>query len=584
MLRRFAGGVPQIVSKPSSTKKKLIIPTTVAFLTLIITMILSAYFLFSSNVTSSTNEQTLSASQQVLTNYESYFDSVISASNNILGKYANVDEASIETDMQSYFTTIESFKSEILRISLYKASDGSYLSGDNSTPKGGANTTATWFTSATDNPLINIFSPVSSNYPNVQYIFTLSKYVFFDKNRSLDAVLRIDYDFAKIVDTISPATLGTGGRFIIYTKDYQTIYTSSETGVFSDQEKGLVENLVIGSTTVTFDNHYFYLYAATITNTSWRVAIFTNQDALRTAITRFTWIIGLVGLALIIAFVVVLNIVANSITKPIKQLQKEMADIESLNYQTNLQPEIKGSAEVVELNHSFNQMMGRITELTSAIVSEKEEQRKSELKALQNQINPHFLYNTLDSIIAMIDKGENSKAEDMIVALSKFFRISISKGQNIIPLPNEIEHARNYLLIQKMRFGDSFSYTIDVEPGLEKYFVVKLILQPLVENSIGHGMKEGEVGRISIRAFSDGDFIKFEIKDNGYGMTPEKVDELVKSLDDDTVYQGVGLKNVYQRIRIYYGEKANLLIQSEEDVGTTITIVIPKEGANFHEE
>jgi two-component system sensor histidine kinase YesM len=184
----------------------------------------------------------------------------------------------------------------------------------------------------------------------------------------------------------------------------------------------------------------------------------------------------------------------------------------------------------------------------------------------------------------MIDKGENSKAEDMIVALSKFFRISISKGQNIIPLPNEIEHARNYLLIQKMRFGDSFSYTIDVEPGLEKYFVVKLILQPLVENSIGHGMKEGEVGRISIRAFSDGDFIKFEIKDNGYGMTPEKVDELVKSLDDDTVYQGVGLKNVYQRIRIYYGEKANLLIQSEEDVGTTITIVIPKEGANFHEE
>jgi two-component system sensor histidine kinase YesM len=157
--------------------------------------------------------------------------------------------------------------------------------------------------------------------------------------------------------------------------------------------------------------------------------------------------------------------VVNSITNPIKRLQKEMVEIESLNYETTLQPEIGGTSEVVELNHSFNQMMGRITELTSAIVSEKEEQRKSELKALQNQINPHFLYNTLDSIIAMIDKGENEKAEDMIVALSKFFRISISKGQNIIPLPNEIEHARNYLLIQKMRFGDSFSYTIDVEPG-----------------------------------------------------------------------------------------------------------------------
>jgi Na+-transporting methylmalonyl-CoA/oxaloacetate decarboxylase gamma subunit len=127
---------------------------------------------------------------------------------------------------------------------------------------------------------------------------------------------------------------------------------------------------------------------------------------------RFTLIITLVGAAVIALFIIVLVLVVNSITNPIKRLQKEMVEIESLNYETTLQPEIGGTSEVVELNHSFNQMMGRITELTSAIVSEKEEQRKSELKALQNQINPHFLYNTLDSIIAMIDKGENEKAEE----------------------------------------------------------------------------------------------------------------------------------------------------------------------------
>jgi two-component system sensor histidine kinase YesM len=130
-----------------------------------------------------------------------------------------------------------------------------------------------------------------------------------------------------------------------------------------------------------------------------------------------------------------------------------------------------------------------------------------------------------------------------------------------------------------MRFGDSFAYTIDVEPGLEKYYVVKLILQPLVENSIGHGLKEDEQGRISIRAYSDGDFLKFEIKDNGYGMTRKRSTNSQASFKDDTVYQGVGLKNVYQRIRIYYGERADVLIHSEEDVGTTVTIVIPKEGA-----
>jgi len=573
------------VKKSQSTKKKLLVPTLISFLVLVATMITSAFFLFSSSVTDITNEQTLLTSQQVLTNYESYFDSVITVSNNVLGTYSNIKSSDIESGMGSYFNTVETFKPEILRMSLYKASSGNYLSGDTLSSKDNADKTESWFSSATSNTLINFFSPVSKVYQNVQYTFTLSKYLPYDKDSDLDAVLKIDYDFSKIVDTISPTTLGEAGRFIIYTKDYKTIYTSnSKSSELTNEEKKLVQDLVIGSTSVTFDGHHFYLYAATITNTSWRVAIFTNQDALSDAISRFTWVILLVGLVLIAVFVNILLFVANSITSPIRKLQKEMVEIESLNYQTALQSEIVGTSEVVELNHSFNQMMGRITELTSAIVAEKEEQRKSELKALQNQINPHFLYNTLDSIIAMIDKGENEKAENMIVALSKFFRISISKGRNIIPLPNEIEHARNYLLIQKMRFGDSFSFTIDVAPGLEKYYVVKLILQPLVENSIGHGLKEDEEGHIAIRAYEEGDFIKFDIQDNGYGMTPEKVEELVKSLNDDTVYQGVGLKNVYQRIRIYYGDKANVLIHSEEDVGTTVTIVIPKEGALNHEE
>ena len=573
------------MKKSQSTKKKLLVPTLISFLVLVATMITSAFFLFSSSVTDITNEQTLLTSQQVLTNYESYFDSVITVSNNVLGTYSNIKSSDIESGMGSYFNTVETFKPEILRMSLYKASSGNYLSGDTLSSKDNADKTESWFSSATSNTLINFFSPVSKVYQNVQYTFTLSKYLPYDKDSDLDAVLKIDYDFSKIVDTISPTTLGEAGRFIIYTKDYKTIYTSnSKSSELTNEEKKLVQDLVIGSTSVTFDGHHFYLYAATITNTSWRVAIFTNQDALSDAISRFTWVILLVGLVLIAVFVSILLFVANSITSPIRKLQKEMVEIESLNYQTALQSEIVGTSEVVELNHSFNQMMGRITELTSAIVAEKEEQRKSELKALQNQINPHFLYNTLDSIIAMIDKGENEKAENMIVALSKFFRISISKGHNIIPLPNEIEHARNYLLIQKMRFGDSFSFTIDVAPGLEKYYVVKLILQPLVENSIGHGLKEDEEGHIAIRAYEEGDFIKFDIQDNGYGMTPEKVEELVKSLNDDTVYQGVGLKNVYQRIRIYYGDKANVLIHSEEDVGTTVTIVIPKEGALNHEE
>jgi hypothetical protein len=267
---------------------------------LVAAMIAAAFSLFSTSVTSSTNEQTLAASEQVLANYETYFDSVITVSNNVLGTYSNASDASetaLAQNMASYFDTLETFKAEILNMSLYKAKDANYFSGDSKASHANANTTESWFASAKGNPLINFFSPVQA--AGVTNTFTLSRYLTYDKDRNLDAVLKIDFDFAKIVDTVSQASLGEGGHFIIYTKDYQKIYTSSSDGEFTSAEQALVKDLVIGSTSVNFDSHYFYLYAATITNTSWRVAIFTNQDALRTAILRFTLIITLVGAAVI---------------------------------------------------------------------------------------------------------------------------------------------------------------------------------------------------------------------------------------------------------------------------------------------
>jgi two-component system sensor histidine kinase YesM len=568
--------------KPQSTKLRLILPTTVSFVVFMVAMFVSAYQLYSSYVTTSTRDQTLATSQQVLNSYENYFDQVLGVSNNISSKYDGENVSSLTSDMRSYFDVVKSLRSEILEASLYKAKDGTYISSDSEASQDDASLKDEWFSSAKDNTLINVFSRISSNaYPDVQYSFTLSKYIPFDKDDSYDAILKVDFDFTKIVETISNATLGNEGRFVIYDKSYGVVYSSSDKN--TEEAMSLVKGLVIGSKSVQLNSHSFFLYAATISNTTWRVAIFTNEDALSTAISRFGLYVAIIGLALIGLFIGVVIMVANGITNPIRKLQKEMADIGSLNYTASLQGEIKGTAEVEELNKSFIQMMGRIQELTDTVVAEKERQRQSELKALQNQINPHFLYNTLDSIIALIDKGENEKAEKMIVALSKFFRISISKGQNVIPLLNEIEHARNYLLIQKMRFGDAFNYDIEVEAGLEQYYVVKLILQPIVENSIGHGLKEGEEGHILIRAYSEGDLLKFDIQDNGYGMLPSKVQELEDSFKNDDSHQGVGLKNVYQRIRIYYGEKANIEIHSEEDVGTKVTIILPKEGALKHE-
>jgi two-component system sensor histidine kinase YesM len=574
------------VKRSASLKTRLLAPTSAAFVVMVVAMVGSAYLLYSSNVIKSSDDQMEATSDQVLNNYETYFDSVLTVSNNVISTYnaQSKGDPNLEKDMQSYFDTVKSLKNEILEMSLYRSDNGNWIAGDSKAKDTAQNAgEASWFSEANSNPLINIFSRVNSPSQNdVAYSFTLSRHITYDKDNTEDAILKINFDFAKIVDVITPTTLGAEGRFTIYDKDYGVVYTSNSK--YQDEAISFIKSLVIGSKNITFQGHNFYLHAATISNTTWRVAIFINRDAVTQTVTSFAFYIFLIGAAMIILFLVIIVLVTNSVTRPIKQLQNEMAEIESLNYGASLHSFTRGPREVEELNDSFNSMMGRIHELTNSVVAEKEEQRKSELKALQNQINPHFLYNTLDSIIALIDKGENAKAEDMIVALSKFFRISISKGQNVIPLANEIEHARNYLLIQKMRFGDSFSYDIETEPGLEQYYVVKLILQPIIENSIGHGIKEDEQGHISIRVYSDGDLIKFEIKDNGYGMTQEKVDELVASFKDDTVYKGVGLKNVYQRIRIYYGTRADVLIHSDEDVGTTVTIVIPKEGALSHEQ
>lgn len=567
--------------KPMRAKTKLLVPTSAMFLSLTILIVFSAYVLFSNNVRSNSLKQLHATSQQVLNNYETYFDSVIEVSNALLGEYSNENEDNISSDMQNYFDSIMSIKHEIEDISIYRKSDGALLaSSSNYVDLSNDVELENWFVDAKENPLINIFSPSSVSSTNT-YHFLLSKVLFFEKNRAFDGVLRVDFDFTKIVESISSTTLGAGGSFIIYDKNYNIVYCSDST--YLESELPLIKHLVLGNSIVSVDKHSLYLYCSSISNTSWRLAIFINNDAIASAIYAFSVYIIVLMIFVIAIFFILMVIVANNITDPLQELQKEMAKIESFNYEGYLHHNFSSTYEISELNRSFNQMMTRIKKLNTSLITEKEEQRKSELKALQNQINPHFLYNTLDSIIALIEKGDDETAQLMIIALSRFFRISISSGKNVIPLNKEIEHVRNYLLIQKMRFGNSFKYKINVEDGLDEYPVIKLILQPIVENSIGHGIKEGEEGFISINVHSEDAMIVFEIKDNGYGMTKAKVEELSAAMRDASTYKGVGLKNVYQRIRIYYGPSADVVITSEEDIGTTIKIIIPKVGIKDEE-
>lgn len=569
--------------KPRTIRFLLIVPTTILFFISVLSLSIVASIVYQNNITQNTLNQVKTMSQQVLNNYNTYFESAITVSDSIQALVDNIDlnDDTNKVNVKKSFDQTLTFKEEINEISIYGI-DGSFITSNSKY----AEPTSTvisqeWFIRAINDPLINIFSPVGAEAGS--YSFTLSKYLSSNKGAS-NNILKINFDFSKIVNLITATDLGVGGHISIYDKNYNVVYTSLSE--INDSETEAVKELVLGTEQVKL-NYDYILFMSTISSTSWRVAIFTNNSGLNITLRNFIFTISIIAFAIILLFVLVMWFVGNSITRPIRTLQQEMIKVQNFNYVASANSQIEhGSLEVRDLQNSFNQMMGRIKELMNTVLEEQDEQRKSELKALQNQINPHFLYNTFDSVIYMIDKGENDKAEQMIVALSKFFRISVSKGHNIIPLKSELEHAKYYLMIQKLRFGDTFEYKFNVSQKLYQYFVIKLILQPIIENAIGHGLKDSSVEKniITVNGFLDGDLIKLEVIDNGYGILPEKVKEIYDSFNDKNIHNGVGLKNVYERIRIYYGEKADIKIESELDVGTKITIIIPVEGALKNEE
>jgi two-component system, sensor histidine kinase YesM len=271
--------------------------------------------------------------------------------------------------------------------------------------------------------------------------------------------------------------------------------------------------------------------------------------------------------------------ISRSIYIPIKKLHDVTTtitknDLQALVTQDNVD-------EITELGMSFNIMIGRIRELLDAKVKEQETLKKAEMRALQAQINPHFLYNTLDTIIWMAESKKTDDVIEIVRALSSFFRISLSKGKDWITIGEEVERTRSYLKIQKMRYRDIVDYQIEVDEGVSGNTILKLVLQPLVENALYHGIKnKRKGGTIVVRAKQRSeDEILLQVEDNGIGFTPQKLAQLQAELDDDSgdikLESGYGIGNVNKRIRLYYGKPYGISIESEYHTGTLVTLVIP---------
>jgi two-component system sensor histidine kinase YesM len=250
----------------------------------------------------------------------------------------------------------------------------------------------------------------------------------------------------------------------------------------------------------------------------------------------------------------------------------------------------KNANEIAELGMSFNIMIGKIKELLDSKIKEQENLKKAEFRALQAQINPHFLYNTLDTIIWMAEAKRNDQVIEIVRALSRFFRITLSEGKDWITLQEEIERTQSYLTIQKMRYRDILDYRIDADEAVLDGTILKLILQPLVENAIYHGIKnKRKGGTVIVRARrKDKNEVLFTVEDDGIGFTRYKLAKVQEKINSDSdelrlEERGFGLENVNKRIKLYYGKEYGLSIESEYQVGTRITLVIPT-GNGFSEK
>jgi len=273
-------------------------------------------------------------------------------------------------------------------------------------------------------------------------------------------------------------------------------------------------------------------------------------------------------------------IISASIYIPIKKLQ----DLTTTITKDDLQALVSRSNvdEITELGLSFNIMTSKVRELLDAKVREQENLKKAELKALQAQINPHFLYNTLDTIVWMAEAKKTGQVIEIVRALSSFFRIALSRGKDWISIRQEAEHVRSYLYIQKIRYRDILDYEIDIDDSLLDGTILKLTLQPLVENALYHGIKnKRNGGMIKIRARkASEDLVLIEVEDDGVGFTPYKLGKIEEQLNEESdvisrTDEGFGLANVNKRIKLYYGDEYGLSIKSRYLEGTKITVAIP---------
>ncbi|NHN29134.1 cache domain-containing sensor histidine kinase [Paenibacillus agricola] len=452
-------------------------------------------------------------------------------------------------------------------------------------------TEQSWFRSALENP-----NHLSYSLPHIQnlykgeykWVVSMSKGITIKhNNQSIQGVLLVDVNFKTIDDLCRKVSLGKKGYVyiidesagnMIYHPQQQLIYIGLK---YENVEQAL--KYTYGSFLDESNGEKRLITINTVNNIGWKIIGVSYMDEIVTTRREISGFISWL-LLVVLGFVLLISaFMSAKISQPIKRLERSMRKVEHGDFDIHIP--IRGDDEVGRLSRRFNFMVVRIRELVEQNIHEQEAKRKSELDVLQSQINPHFLYNTLNSVVRMAGSGKSEDVITMITSLSKFFRISLSKGKRIIKVQEELEHIRNYLIIQKVRYKHKFDYEIVAEEAVLSCKTLKLILQPLVENAIYHGIEMMvDKGHICISARVKEQQVIFEVRDNGLGISPERLALILSGETKSDEGSGVGFKNVHERIRLTFGEPYGLQVESVLEEGTLVKLTIPFIGEESERE
>ena len=444
-----------------------------------------------------------------------------------------------------------------------------------------------WYIESIKNPdKIQYFSnPIGRNISsNLRHssddVLSISKAILDDETGEVLGVILIDISLKRFEEIIKGNYIGEKGFFYILDKNQDIVYSPVNPIIYRIKRDLL--NGESDSIVKTINNESFKIMYNTSNKTGWKtIGVFSLKDILSdvTEMKKNVAIIIIITLFLAVFSVIIFT---SSIVRPIKELNGLMKRVElgDLDLQFD-EKEFKD--EFGELGHSFNHMIKEIKELIDMVYKEQRGKRKAEIKILQAQIKPHFLYNTLDTIGWMAeDYGANDIVE-VVGALTKVFRIGLNKGREVIKVSEEIEHINSYMIIQKVRYEDKLDYNINYDENLKNVPMLKLTTQPIVENAIYHGIKQKRgKGNISINFINVDDNLIIKISDNGAGMDEDKLREINSMLESDSIRSitsesgsGYGIYNVNSRIKLTYGNQYGLKYFSKINNGTMVEITIP---------